>query len=71
MPIEFEDKTGTPRSDAEIREALKHIQREVITNMFATFKDGTPAVPYYIVIIEAMKELLRIREAIRNHAEEK
>lgn len=64
MAIEFEDQSGKPRDVAQIEEALAVIRREVVTNFLAKAKDGTPLIPHYIVIIEALRDVISIRKGL-------
>jgi len=57
------DNTGKPRPKEDIEAALKALTTEVVRNPMAILKDGSPALMHYIVVIDAMRELLILRGA--------
>lgn len=59
--IEMEDISGTPRSERDIREAITFIEREMITNPMAMGSGGVPYLIHYVVIRDALRELLSLR----------
>lgn len=62
--MQFEDVTGTPRPRADIEAALKCIMSEMIKNPMAMSKSGEPLMIHYIVIKDALQELLALRELV-------
>ena len=69
MSVEFEDVSGQPRPIRDIEEALAAITKEVVTNHMGRFKDGTPVVLHYIVIVDALRELIALRKLIQAQRE--
>jgi hypothetical protein len=61
MTIESNDVTGTPRSNEEIQQAIKAIEREIVRNPMAKGADGTPMMFHYLTIRDALKELMGFR----------
>jgi len=59
--VEFEDVSGTPRPEADIRAAIRCVMSEMVKNPMAMSKDGEPLLMHYIVIREALQELLELR----------
>ena len=55
MAVEFVDKSGTPRDDAEIIEARDKIKKGLVTMKPIPFV-------YYLTIYEALNELLMLRK---------
>lgn len=62
--MDFEDVTGQPRSREDIEAALKCVLSEMIKNPMAMSKTGEPLMIHYIVIKDALQELLALREVI-------
>jgi hypothetical protein len=61
MTMEFIDKTGQPRPDQEIEEALHWVKKKIIRPDFSD-PEGTI---HCITIKDALEELLKVREIIR------
>ena len=53
--MEIVDKTGEPRTDDEIREAIEFLKREIVTEL-------SPRLVFYPTILDALKELLARRK---------
>lgn len=66
MPLEFQDNSGKPRSDEEIREAIQQVEKAIV-------KADTYNIPLFLqlpTIREGLHELLRHREAIKKRTKE-
>lgn len=59
--MDAEDVTGTPRRSEDIAAALNCIRKEIVQNPIGMSKGGEPLVLHYIVIIDALAELLERR----------
>jgi len=55
------DVSGTPRPLDQIEGASRCLQSEVVKNPLAMSKDGEPLSIHYIVVVDAMRELVRLR----------
>ena len=70
--IEFIDVSNAPRSMRDLEDALNTIQTEIVRgNPGAVLKDGTPAVMCYIVVSDALRELIALRNLIAKLKEKK
>ena len=58
MSVIFVDTTNKPRSIEEFEEALKAIQKEFLG------RSVSPLLIHYVVIIDALRELIHIRKTI-------
>jgi hypothetical protein len=59
MPlINIIDKTGQPRTDQEIIDAINALKKDLINNV-------NPILIYYPIILESLNELLYYRKKIR------
>lgn len=56
-----DDLSGTPRPTSDIVEALRCIETEIVQNPLAMSKQHGPLVIHYIVIRDALIELLAVR----------
>jgi hypothetical protein len=62
--LEFKDLSGTPRSDAEIREALDAVERHLVRSVDKLMQ--TPDLFMALTTVrDALKELLTIRALLR------
>lgn len=59
------NQAGSQRPIEDLKEALKAIEREIVLNPLAKLSDGFPATIHYIVIREALLELIDIRSTKR------
>jgi hypothetical protein len=64
MTIIDEDVSGQPRRREDIEAALKCITREIVQNPLAMSKGGEPLVMHYLVIKDALQELLVKRQRL-------
>ncbi len=55
------DVSGQPRPLDQIEAALRCLQTEVVTNFMAKSKNGEPLVMHYVVVIDALRGLIRLR----------
>ena len=53
--------TGTPRSRADIKAAFDCLSSEIVRNPLAMSKDGQPLAMHYIVVRDALSELMQRR----------
>ena len=58
MSVKFVDDSDKPRTIEELKEALSAVQKEFITASFS------PVMLHYVVIMDALRELIYIREKI-------
>ena len=65
MALEFVDKSGEPRTDEEIREAIEAIKKDLVEG------DLSPLKIHYLVIVDGLTELLSYRELIAKLKEKK
>lgn len=65
--MEFVDESGKPRPLEQIEAALHCIESEIVRNPLAMSKSGESLLMHYIVIREALRELLQ-RRALLNRA---
>jgi hypothetical protein len=65
MSGEMKDLSGTPRSELEVRAALKAVEQEIVRNPMAKSSDGMPMLFHYLTIRDTLKEALALRELIR------
>lgn len=54
-----------PRPREDIEAALRCLQSEVVRNPVAMAKNGEPLTIHYIVVIDALRELLALRGSTR------
>ncbi len=72
MSIEFKDVSGQARPLRDLEEALDAVQMEMVRgDHSAMFKNGMPAIMIYVVIADALKELIAIRKFLAKKALEK
>jgi hypothetical protein len=62
--IDMEDTTGTPRPERDIEEALKYVTKQMVIDPMAMSKDGVPRIIHYVVIREALQEVLAVRKLL-------
>jgi hypothetical protein len=65
-PIDMEDATGTPRPERDVLAAIEFATREMMAHPTAMTKEGFPMVMHYIIIREALRELLVLRRAVES-----
>lgn len=66
MTVEFIDKSGQPRSDEEVKEAIKEIEKALI-------RADTSNIPLFLqfpIIRQSLQELLQLRSLTRRAMEE-
>jgi len=56
-----DSESNKPRTNEDIKAAQTAIKQELIMNPIALLKSGMPAAIHYVVIIEALEELLTLR----------
>lgn len=64
--VEFHDKSGQPRSDEEINEALAELQKQLVTGIGKIPPSTLIILP---IAVQSLRELLTIRNIIRKKAE--
>ena len=65
MSVEFQDDSGKPRSDEEIKEAIDRVEKEIVKSDFSNI----PLFMQFSTIRESLIELLRLREIIKKAME--
>lgn len=60
--LQQEDVTGESRPERDIEAAYTFISREMIARPLALGADGTPALLHYMVIRDALRELVTLRK---------
>lgn len=61
--------SGQLRSTRDIEEALQFVLREMVQDPVGMTKDGVPRTIYYVVIKDAMRELLERRSDAQHKAQ--
>lgn len=64
MSLDVKDVTGTPRPEREIIEAIKYLEKQILSDPMAMTKDGQPRLIQYITMKDALKELLMLRRLV-------
>jgi len=59
--MEIEDVTGTPRPDRDVVEAMRFVTEQVVREPMAMTKTGVPYTIHFMVIKDALLELLERR----------
>jgi len=67
--VEFEDVTGQPRPEEDIRAAIECLKSEVIYNPMGMSRSGQPLTIHYVVVLDAMRELLALRALVERARE--
>lgn len=62
--ISMKDVTGTPRSEREVQEALDYVTKQMIKDPLCRSFEGEPRLLHYVVIRDALRELLAMRAVI-------
>lgn len=62
--LSLKDVTGTPRSERAVQEALDYVTKQLVIDPAGMSKDGVPRAIHYIVIKDALRELLAMRAVI-------
>jgi len=57
MPLEMQDNSGKPRSDEDIKEAIRQVEKEIVKGDFTNI----PLFMQLTTIREGLKELLKYR----------
>lgn len=61
--MDFDDRTGKPRSLDEVEAALKFLDREVVHNPLGKASDGSPILFHYLTIRDVLKVYLKVSRA--------
>ena len=59
MDFEMTDMTGQPRSRRDVEDALRFVEREMLTDPIGMTKDGVPRLIFYMTIRDVLRDYLR------------